>query len=352
MIPVKSYAAFDTSSPLRPYEFCRRDPGTTDVLVDILFCGICHTDIHQARDEWGGSIYPMVPGHEIVGRVAATGTGAIKFRPGDAVAIGPLIDSCRVCPTCTEHLEQYCIEGYTGAQNGYLRDGKTIAQGGYATKIVIDERFVHRVPPGMDLKAVAPLLCAGITTYSPLRHAGVTKGTRVGVLGLGGLGHLGVKFAASFGAEVTAFSTSASKEEKARRWGACQFVLTTDQEQMAQNDSQFDVLLDTISGDHDYEKYLDLLALDGVMIIVGIPPRNPQVKLFSLMKNRRRILGGTIGGTKETQAMLDYCAENNILADVELISIDEVNAAYERLLKGDVDHRFVIDLDSLRQPAE
>jgi len=348
MLPTKAYAAYNEHDPLSPFEFNRRDPGKNDVQIEILYCGVCHSDIHQTRNEWDESTYPMVPGHEIVGRVVKVGSSVKKFKVGDPAGVGVMVDSCRVCKNCNRDLEQYCTDGFTGTYNGLERDGVTLAQGGYSTLIVTDERYVHTISPKLDLKAVAPLLCAGITTYSPLRYTGVTKGTKVGVIGLGGLGHMGVKFAVSFGAEVSVISTSKSKDADAKKLGAHRFVLATDPKQMDENDSYFDVILNTVSANHDYEKYLGLLDLNGQMIIVGLPSEHPRVKPFALLKNRRSIIGSMIGGMKETQDMLDYCAEKNIVADVEVIPIQKINEAYERMIKGDVHYRFVIDIASLR----
>jgi len=348
MIATKAYAAYNPVTPLAPFDFERRAVGPHDVQVEILYCGVCHSDLHQARDEWGGSIYPMVPGHEIVGKVVAVGSHVTKFKAGDLAGVGVMVDSCRVCDHCNQHLEQYCVEGMTGTYNGLERDGKTIAQGGYSTQIVTDERWVFSISPNLDLKAVAPLLCAGITTYSPLRFAGVTKGTKVAVAGLGGLGHLGVKFAAAFGAEVTMLSTSKSKEADAKQLGAHNFVLTTDKEQLKQYKGYFDVILNTVAANHSYDTYLNLLALNGKMIIVGIPPKASEVPAGKMLENRRSIIGSMIGGTVETQEMLDFCAEHNIVADVELINMQDINEAYERMLKNDVKYRFVIDLASLK----
>jgi alcohol dehydrogenase (NADP+) len=344
----KAYAALNPVSPLVPFSFERRKPGPNDIMIDILYCGVCHSDLHQVRDEWGESIYPMVPGHEIVGKVIDVGKKVKKFKPGDLAAVGVMVDSCRKCRHCKSDLEQFCIEGFTGTYNTLERDGKTIAQGGYSTQIVTDEYYVHHVSPKLDLKAVAPLLCAGITTYSPLRYLKVGKGTKLGVIGLGGLGHMGVKFGVSFGAEVSVISTSKSKEKDAKKLGAHRFIVSTDRAAMKKNAGYFDVLLNTVSADHDYEKYLDLLDLNGTLAIVGLPPHDPKVKCFALMKNRRSVLGGMIGGMKETQQMLDYCAKKNIVADVEVIPMQKINEAYERMLKGDVHYRFVIDLASLR----
>jgi len=344
----KAYAIQSPRDKLAPFSFDRREPGAKDVQVEILYCGVCHSDIHQARDEWGGSLYPMVPGHEIIGRVTKTGNAVTKFKKGDLAAVGVMIDSCRKCRNCKNQVENYCEEDMTGTYNAIERDGKSLAQGGYSTQIVTDERYVYTISPGLDLAGAAPLLCAGITTYSPLRFAGVTKGTKVGVIGLGGLGHLGVKFAASFGAEVTMISTSPSKETDAKKLGAHNFLLQTEPSQMKKYDSYFDVVLNTISANHDYEKYLNLLGYEGKMMIVGLPSEEPRVKPFALLKNRRSITGSMIGGTRETQEMLDYCAEKNIVSEVEVIPIQQINEAYERMLKNDVRYRFVIDMASLK----
>ncbi|MES1222978.1 MAG: NAD(P)-dependent alcohol dehydrogenase [Bacteroidota bacterium] len=348
MPTAKAYAVKSPTDKLSPFSFERREPGPKDVQIDILYCGVCHSDLHQARNEWGDSLYPMVPGHEIVGKVIKVGKDVSKFTIGDLAAVGVMIDSCRKCRNCNNHVENYCDEGMTGTYNTLERDGKTLAQGGYSTVIVTDERYVFSLSSKRDLAGAAPLLCAGITTYSPLRFAGVTTGTKVGVIGLGGLGHMGVKFAASFGAEVTMISTSPSKEKDARRLGAHNFLLQTDKAQMKKYDSYFDVVLNTISANHDYEKYLNLLGYEGKMMVVGLPSEQPKVKPFALLKNRRSITGSMIGGTKETQEMLDYCAEKNIVSDVEVIPMQQINEAYERMLKNDVRYRFVIDLASLK----
>jgi alcohol dehydrogenase (NADP+) len=347
MFSTKAYAALDPKTPLVPFQFDRRDLRPDDVHIEILYCGVCHSDLHQARDEWGGSIYPMVPGHEIVGKVIRVGANVKKFKAGDLAGVGVMVDSCRECKNCKADLEQYCEQGMTGTYNGYERDGKTIAQGGYSSQIVTDQKYVLYISEKLDLKAVAPLLCAGITTYSPLRYAKVGKGTKVGVIGLGGLGHMGLKFAASFGAEVTLISSSASKEKDARRLGAHHFLLSSDEKQMKKYHAYFDVLLNTVSANHDYAPYLNLLGLNGNMLIVGLPSESPTVSPFQLLNNRRSITGSMIGGIKETQEMLDYCAEKNIVSDVEVIPIQDINKAYERMLKSDVRYRFVIDLKSL-----
>ncbi|HEY2721237.1 MAG TPA: NAD(P)-dependent alcohol dehydrogenase [Chitinophagaceae bacterium] len=348
MIPVKAYAAKSATTRLEPFQFERRELRDHDVLVDILFSGVCHSDLHQVRDEWGESMYPMVPGHEIVGKVIKVGTHVTGFKAGDTAGVGVMIDSCRHCDPCINYLEQYCVEDMTGTYNNYERDGKTVAQGGYSTKIVCDERWVYHVSDKLSLAGVAPLLCAGITTYSPLRYAGVKPGDKVAVAGLGGLGHMAVKFAVAMGAEVTMLSTSPSKEKDARKLGAHHFVLSNHAEQMKKLKSQFNIVVDCVSAAHDYEIYLKLLALDGKLLVVGLPKTDPPVNPFELVKNRRSIIGSMIGGTKETQEMLDFCAEKNIVADVEVIPMEYINEAYERMLKNDVKYRFVIDIESLR----
>jgi uncharacterized zinc-type alcohol dehydrogenase-like protein len=347
MSNTKAYAALSPVSELVPFEFERRDLRTDDVQVEILYCGVCHSDLHQARDEWGGSIYPMVPGHEIVGKVVKVGPSVSKFKIGDTVGVGVIIDSCSTCKNCQAAYEQYCLEGPTGTYNAKERDGVTISQGGYSSQIVVKEKFVLKVADSLDLKAVAPLLCAGITTYSPLRYAKVGPGMKVGVIGLGGLGHMGVKFAVSFGAEVTVLSTSPRKEADAKKLGAAKFLVTTDKAQMKTHENYFDVLLDAVSAPHDYSSYLDLLGLNGKLMVVGLPAEEPKVSPFSLITNRRSITGSMIGSMKETQEMLDYCAEKNIVSDIELISMQIINEAYDRMLKGDVKYRFVIDMKTL-----
>ena len=349
MITVKAFAAQNASAPLAPFDFERRELRAQDVLIDILFSGVCHSDLHQVRDEWGGSMYPMVPGHEIVGKVIKVGSEVKKFVPGNTAGIGVMVDSCRECKPCKNQMEQYCAEGMTGTYNGFERDKTTIAQGGYSTQIVCDERWVYHVADSLDLAGVAPLLCAGITTYSPLKYANVKAGDKVAVAGLGGLGHMAVKFAVAMGAEVTMLSTSPSKEADARKLGAHNFVLSTDEAAMKKLESHFDVVLDAVSGNHDYEIYLKLLDVSGKLLVVGLPKDQPKVNTFELIKNRRCIIGSMIGGTAETQEMLDFCAEKNIVADVEVIPMQYINEAYERMLKNDVKYRFVIDMASLKQ---
>lgn len=348
MIPVKGYAALSPTTSLAPFDFERRELRPHDVLVDILFSGVCHSDLHQARDEWGGSIYPMVPGHEIVGKIVSVGTHVKKFKADDTAGVGVMVDSCRVCKPCQNFMEQYCDDGMTGTYNNYERDKIALAQGGYSTKIVCDERWVYHVSDQLDLAAVAPLLCAGITTYSPLRFAKVKAGDRVAIAGLGGLGHMGVKFAAAMGAEVTVISTSPSKEQDAKKLGAHHFVLSTNEAAMKKVKKSFHVVLDAVSGPHDYEYLLKLLAVEGKLLVVGLPAEEPKLNPFELITNRRCVIGSMIGGTVETQEMLDFCAEKNIVADYELIKMQDINEAYKRMLKNDVKYRFVIDMSSLK----
>ncbi|HVM89027.1 MAG TPA: NAD(P)-dependent alcohol dehydrogenase [Puia sp.] len=348
MSNTKAYAAQSPTSLLAPFAFERRQVGTHDVQIEILYCGVCHSDIHQVRDEWGGSIFPMVPGHEIVGRVVKVGGHVKKFKEGDLAGVGCFVDSCRECPQCKSGLEQYCDVGMNATYNGYEKDGKTPTYGGYSTNIVVDENYVLKVSEKLPLAGVAPLLCAGITTYSPLRHVGVKKGDKVAVLGLGGLGHMAVKFASSFGAEVTMLSSSPSKEADAKKLGAHHFVLTSDKKQMNTVRNTFDVILNTVSAPHQYATYLDLLTVNGTMIVVGVPPKPAEVPAFNLIMKRRSIIGSLIGGITETQEMLDYCAEQHIVSEVEVINVSYINQAYERMLKNDVKYRFVIDITSLR----
>ena len=342
-----AYAAQSSNTPLAPFNIQRRDVGQHDVQIEILYCGVCHSDLHMARNEWGATIYPVVPGHEIVGRVTAVGQQVSKFRPGDLAGVGVMVDSCRECMNCRRGLEQYCTVHTVLTYSSHDKRTGEVTQGGYSKRIVTTEGFVFSLSDKLPLAGVAPLLCAGITTYSPLRHWKVGKGTKLGVVGLGGLGHMALKFAASFGAEVTMLSTSPEKEKDARRLGAHKFALTTDPSQMARLANYFDVILDTVSAKHDYNKYLDLISLDGSMVLVGIPPVQGEFQVFTLMGQRRRIASSGIGGVPETQEMLDYCAEHDISSDIELIDIDYINTAYTRMLKRDVRYRFVIDMKSL-----
>jgi uncharacterized zinc-type alcohol dehydrogenase-like protein len=348
MIATKAFAAQTKTAPLGPFTLDRREPGANDVQIEILYCGVCHSDIHQVRDEWGGSIYPMVPGHEIVGRIVKVGNEVKKFKVGDLAGVGCFVDSCRHCDNCKEGLEQYCDNGMTGTYNSREQGTGAPTYGGYSSQIVVDEKYTLKVSDKLPLDRVAPLLCAGITTYSPLRHVGVGKGHKVAVVGLGGLGHMAVKFAVAFGAEVTMLSTSPSKEKDAKELGAHKFVLTTDAEQMKSAQNSFDFILNTISAQHDYGMYLDLLRTNGTMIVVGVPPTPAPIHAFKLIGKRKSIMGSMIGGIKETQEMLDYCAEHNIVSDVEVIKIQDINSAYERMMKNDVRYRFVIDTASLK----
>lgn len=343
----KAYAAQTNKSAVEPWSFERREPNNHDVQFDILYCGVCHSDLHQVRDEWFPGIFPMVPGHEIVGRVTNVGSHVKKYKVGDLVGVGCMVDSCRICENCQDGLEQYCSNGSSQTYNGVEQDKKTPTYGGYSSVMVCHEDFVLSISEKLDLSAVAPLLCAGITTYSPLRHWKVGKGHKVAVLGLGGLGHMAVKFAVAFGAEVTMLSTSPSKKADAERLGAHHFVLTSDKDQVAAVRNHFDFIIDTVSAPHDYNMYLGLLRTNGIQICVGVPPSPMEIYGFSLLGNRRSIAGSGIGGIPETQEMLDYCAEHNIVSDIELIDIKDINTAYERMVKGDVRYRFVIDMATL-----
>ena len=347
MNKVKAYAAEAATTPLAATTIERRKPKPTDVQIDILYCGVCHSDVHTVRNEWGGTKYPVVPGHEIVGRVTAVGADVTKFKVGDLAGIGCMVDSCRECDNCKQGLEQYCDQGMVGTYNGRERDGSGITLGGYSKQILAHEDFVLHISDKQPLEGIAPLLCAGITTYSPLRHWKVGKGDRVGVVGLGGLGHMAVKIAASMGAEVTMLSHSPSKEEDARRLGAHQFVLTSDEAQLKKVNKYFDFIIDTVSAEHDYNIYINMLKTNAVMVCLGAPVVPSKVKALNLIGGRRSLAGSLIGGLPETQEMLDYCAAHDIVSDVEVIKISEINEAYERMLKGDVRYRFVIDMASL-----
>ncbi len=343
----KAYAAHAATESLAPFTLERRKPKPYDVAIDILYCGVCHSDLHTARNEWGGTIYPCVPGHEIVGRVTAVGDKVKKFKAGDLAGIGCLVDSCRECDNCKEGLEQYCSNGFVGTYNGKEKDGSGNTYGGYSKAILAHEDFVLHISDKLPLEAVAPLLCAGITTYSPLNHWKVGKGHKVGILGLGGLGHMGVKIAAAMGAEVTMLSHTASKEKDAKKLGAHHFVLTSDKEQVKKVMGSFDFILDTVSAEHDYNFYLGMLCTNGVMVCVGVPPAPAQIPAGNLIFGRKSIAGSLIGGIPETQEMLDFCAKHDIVSDVEVIDIKDINEAYERMLKGDVRYRFVIDMATL-----
>ncbi len=347
MIKAKAYAAQSPATPLTPWTFERREVGPHDVQFDILFCGVCHSDLHQVNNDWFPGIFPMVPGHEIVGRVVKVGDHVKKFKVGDLAATGCMVDSCQVCENCKRDLEQYCLEGSSQTYNGYERDGKTPTYGGYSNTIVVREEFVLRISEKLDLAATAPLLCAGITTYSPLRHWKVGKGHKLAVLGLGGLGHMAVKFGVAFGAEVTVLSTSPRKAADAKALGAHHFVVTTDPAQVKAARGTFDFILDTVSAPHDFNMYLSLLKTDGTHICVGAPSEPAKISAFSLLGGRKSVAGSGIGGIKETQEMLDFCAANNIVSDIEIINIKDIQTAYDRMEKGDVRYRFVIDMATL-----
>ncbi len=353
MIQVRGYAVHDPHSPLVPFSFQRRDPGSHDVQIEILYAGICHSDLHQARDDWGGALYPMVPGHEIVGRVVAVGGRVEKLKVGDYAGVGCLVDSCRHCSACNDDLEQYCENGGpTPTYNGKERGSEQLTFGGYSEQIVVEERFVVKVPAHMDLKAVAPLLCAGITTYSPLRHWNVGPGQKVGVIGLGGLGHMGVKFAHALGSHVVMITTSPEKGRDAKRLGADEVLVSRDAAAMTAHKASFDFLLNTIPVGHDLNPYMDLLKRDRTMALVGVLTElEPALRGGNLIMGRKSVTGSAIGGLKETQEMIDFCAEHGIVSDIEIVSIQAVNEAYERLLKNDVKYRFVIDMASLRNAA-
>lgn len=340
---VSAYGTENATTPIHEMEIERRELLPNDIKIDILYCGVCHSDIHMARSEWGPSVYPIVPGHEIVGIVTEVGSNVTKFKVGQTAGVGVFVDSCRKCSCCKEGLEQYCDEGMSPTYNGYFPDG-TPTFGGYSENYVVDEKYALQIPFTAELERVAPLLCAGITTYSPLRFAGVGKGHKVAVLGLGGLGHMAVKFAASFGAEVTMLSTSPSKEADAKQLGAKHFALSTDEMQMKALENHFDFILNTVAAKHDMNKFLNLLKVNGKMLVVGIPPEDNRFNAGTLIGKRRSIVGSMIGGIAETQEMLDYCAQHNILSDVEMIKMKDINEAYDRVLKSDVKYRFVIDM--------
>ena len=346
MVHSKGYAAQTPETDLAPWDFERREVGPHDVQIEISFCGVCHSDLHQIKNEWFPGIFPMVPGHEIVGKISKIGSEVKRFKENDLAGIGCLVDSCRTCENCKGGLEQYCLNTNTGTYNSMGKDGLP-TYGGYSNNIVVHEDFALHISEKLDLAAVAPLLCAGITTYSPLRHWRVGKGHKLAVLGLGGLGHMAVKFGVAFGAEVTVLSTSASKEEAAKALGAHKFVITSDAAQVAAVKGSFDFILDTVSADHDMDMYISLLKTDGTHICVGAPTKPHSISPFSLLGGRKSVAGSGIGGIPETQEMLDYCAEHNIVCDIELIDIKNIKSAYERMLKGDVRYRFVIDLATL-----
>ena len=348
MLKSYGYAAYNPQTPLRSFHFERRQPGPTDVLIQILYCGVCHSDLHQARNEWKASTFPIVPGHEIVGKVIEVGSAVTSFKLGDLAGVGCMVDSCGVCPDCQDHQEQFCEQTVFTYNSPDKHSGK-VTYGGYSNQIVVDQNFVLHVSAKLDPAAVAPLLCAGITTYSPLRHWKVGKGQKVGIVGLGGLGHMGVKFAHAFGAEVVLFTTSPDKEADARRLGADEVVISKDPEQMAQHLRSFDFILNTVAAPHDLDQYLSLLKRDGTMCLVGMPDQpHPSPNVGNLIAQRRALAGSLIGGIKETQEMLDFCAEHNIVSDIELIAMPAINDAFQRMLKSDVKYRFVIDMATLQ----
>jgi uncharacterized zinc-type alcohol dehydrogenase-like protein len=348
MLKTPAYAAAAAKASLGPFSIERREPGPHDVLIDILYCGVCHSDIHQARGEWGGEFFPMVPGHEIVGKVVKAGSEVRKWKVGETVGVGCFVDSCRECAACKDGDEQYCERGVNFTYNGRERDGKTPTYGGYSTRITVDEAYVLRIPKGIPLDGAAPLLCAGITTYSPMVHFGVKAGDRLAVVGLGGLGHMGVKIGKAMGAEVTVLSHSPGKHDDALRLGANDFIATRDAAVFQKHARRFDFILDTVSAQHDYNAYLQLLRRNGTMVLVGLPDAVP-LAAIALVLGRRRLAGSMIGGIRETQEMLDFCAAHGLASDVEVIPIQQINEAYERTIKSDVRYRFVIDIASLKQ---
>ncbi len=347
-MPIRAYAAQSPSSPLAPHSISRREPTASDVEIDILYCGVCHSDLHFARNEWGFSQYPIVPGHEILGRVTRVGARVTKFAVGDLAAVGCLVDSCRSCPHCARGLEQYCTGGAIFTYNSPDKHLGGVTYGGYSEKVVVDEAYTLRVPSNLNPAAAAPLLCAGITTWSPLKHWKAGPGTKVGIVGLGGLGHMGVKFARALGAHTVLFTTSPSKVEDGLRLGAHEVVLSKDAAAMTKHAASFDLIIDTVSADHSLDALLAMVKLDGTVCMVGVPPLPQKVAAFSVIMPRRNLAGSGIGGIQETQEMLDFCGTHNIACEVELIRMDEINSAYERMLRSDVKYRFVIDMQSLK----
>lgn len=347
-LPARGFAATSSTSPLGPFAFERRAPGPKDVQIDILFCGVCHSDLHQARDEWAGTTFPVVPGHEIVGRVVAVGKDVTRHKAGDIVGVGCMVDSDRTCPDCRANLEQFCPNGvFTYNSRDPILGGMTY--GGYSDKVVVDEHFVLRISDKLDPAGAAPLLCAGITTYSPLRHWNVGKGQKVGIVGLGGLGHMGVKFSHAFGAETVVFTTSPGKAAEAKRLGADSVVISRNEAEMKQHNGSFDFILNTVAASHNLDPFLNLLKHDGTMCMVGVPEiPHPSPSMTALILKRRALAGSLIGGIKETQEMLDFCADRKIVSDIEVIPMQQINEAYERMLKSDVKYRFVIDLASIK----
>lgn len=349
MIQTKAYAAYAPNAIMKPYSFERREPGPNDILIDILYCGVCHSDLHSVNGDWGVNKFPLVPGHEIVGRIEKLGNNVKKFKIGEAVGVGCLVDSCRNCASCKEGLQQYCEAGPTMTYGSIDKksDGTKVTQGGYSTKIVVDADFVLKIPKGLPLDQAAPLLCAGITMFSPLRHWKANKKSRIGVAGLGGLGHMAVKLAAAMGAHVTVLSTSQNKMKDAEKLGANSFVVVKNPIELKKIENSLDLILNSISAPHDYDLYLNLLKRDGSMVLLGLPSAQT-VNAFSLVRKRRRLCGSLIGGLPETQEMLNFCAKHKVTADVEVVSMHDINTAFQRMIKGDVHYRFVIDMQSLK----
>ncbi|HYD60804.1 MAG TPA: NAD(P)-dependent alcohol dehydrogenase [Noviherbaspirillum sp.] len=352
MIASTGYGATSAREPLSKLDFERRDPQPDDVQIDILYCGVCHSDLHTARNEWGNTVYPVVPGHEIIGRVTRVGDQVTRFKEGDLVGVGCMVDSCQRCSACAEGLEQYCENGFVGTYNGEEMHSGGMTYGGYASNIVVRDKFVLRIPSNLDPAAAAPLLCAGITTYSPLRQWQVGKGHKVGIVGLGGLGHMGIKLAHAMGAHVVLFTTSPGKREDAMRLGAKEVVVSKNASEMTPHRESFDFILNTVAAPHPLDPFMELLKRDGTMTLVGAPASpHPSPQVFNLIMKRRRLAGSLIGGIAETQEMLDFCGEHGIVSDIEMIRIQEINEAYERMLRSDVKYRFVIDMASLKQQA-
>ena len=347
MLATKAYAAHTPTAPIAPHTIQRREPGPHDVLFDVLYCGICHTDIHLTRDHISPGMFPMVPGHEIVGKVTKVGNAVTKHKVGDIVGVGCMVDSCRVCAECHASEEQWCEGGMVATYNALERDGKTQTYGGYSAQMTVTEDFVLKISPKLDPAGAAPLLCAGITMYSPLRHWKVGKGSKVGVIGLGGLGHMAVKLAAAMGADVTVFSTSEGKKADAARLGATDFAVSKNTDTFTRLASQFDVILSTVSGGIDFDAYISLLKRDGALVMLGVPDGPMAVNVYGLMMKRKKVSASLIGGIRETQEMLDFCAEHGIVSEIEIIPINKVNEAYDRILKSDVRYRFVIDMATL-----
>jgi uncharacterized zinc-type alcohol dehydrogenase-like protein len=346
------YGVNNAEEPLHELRFTRRDPQPKDVQIEILYCGVCHSDLHTVRNEWGNTVFPVVPGHEIIGRVTAVGNEVTRFKVGDMAGVGCLVDSCQRCSSCAEGLEQYCENGWVGTYNGEEMHTGGMTYGGYSNNIVVTEKFVLRISDKLDPAAAAPLLCAGITTYSPLRHWKVGPGQKVGIVGLGGLGHMGVKLARAMGAHVVLFTTSANKRDDALRLGAHEVVVSKDAAQMAQHENSFDFILNTVAAPHNLDAFMVLLKREGTMTLLGAPAEpHPSPQVFNLIMKRRHLAGSLIGGIAETQEMLDFCAEHGIVSDIEMIPIQRINEAYERMVKSDVKYRFVIDMASLKQPS-